>query len=137
MNASTLEPGTGQEPSCPPHAAESSAHLDGVVFLRRQQASLLRRLRDANDGTDSAQPPVSAAHCKWLAVIAAAGEANGADAAQRVARLYEYHGRVAGSLERQRQIPLPPPAAQELRRRLASRLAGLTADAVAAISPIR
>lgn len=134
MNASTLNQGANPEPSCPSQTAACPATVDGVVFLRRQQALLLRRLRDADRDAGGAPAAEEGVHTEWLVLIATAGEHRGADAADRVARLYAYHGRVAGSLERQRQLPLPAPSSQRLRRLLASRLAELTDDAVAALS---
>lgn len=137
MSARTLNQGAGQDPVCPPHTAAGLAAAEGVVFLRRQQALLLRQLGDADRDAGALPAPRPAAHAEWLALIAVAGDECGREAADRVARLYEYHGRVAGSLERQRQLPLPPPASQNLRRLLADRLSELTDDAAAGLRPTR
>lgn len=135
MNASTLNQGTDQDPPCP--LGPTAGHVvDGVIFLRRQQASLSRRIQDfdatVRAGTTAEE---AATHAEWLALIAAVSDARGSEAAYRVTRLYEYHGRVLGSLDRQRTLPLSPPAAQGLRRMLADHLVELTTDAVDAVCP--
>lgn len=107
-----------------------------ITFLLSQAAWLRRALERADDPTEvgTALGSHDASHEAWLHLIASVERTAGHDAAQQVAVLYGFHGRVVGSLERGLDLRLDPGVARQIRRILAERLQELTAAAVATIT---
>lgn len=106
-----------------------------VTFLRAQASWLARGLTHGTDPTavGLVLGAHERAHERWVDLIASLHQRLGADAAQTVATLYAYHGRVAGSLERGPGF-LDPDTAAVVRNYHAERLLQLTEVTVAALA---
>lgn len=108
-----------------------SAH-DAARFLTRQTGLLAAAVADgASVDLDGVLASQDAAHERWLAVIAEVKRRDD-DAAEAVEGLYAWTGRVAGTLEREAQLPLPEAVATEVRTGLGVRLLVLAAAALQA-----
>jgi hypothetical protein len=103
-----------------------------VRFIEHQAAGLLHGLAHAMDRAAVASVVAAhdAAHEEWLTVIATTKRTLGPAAAQRVAALYSFHGRVIGCLERGVDPGLGNGVAAEVHRVLERCLERLTLHAV-------
>jgi uncharacterized protein YPO0396 len=101
------------------------------TFLQAQGQWLAHGLEHASapDVVGTVLGMHDASHEAWLDLIAAIERADEA-AAQEVAALYGYHGRVVGSLERGLDPLLTGAVQHQVRRLLVRRLETLTAQAV-------
>lgn len=104
------------------------------LFLRGQCSCLQRGLERAEDETAVAIVLRSheACHGAWLSLIAALERPSPA-AAALVANLYNFHGRVVGSLERGPDLRLDAGLRADVRRLLGDRLATLTEETLGAV----
>lgn len=129
------------------HSIASSATAAGVLvqpldrtaaamFLRAQASWLRRGLRLVSDAVEVGivLGTHDASHESWVDMIAAVERALGDDATQKMAQLYAFHGRVAGSLERGMDLRLDEAVRTQVRRMLADRLTELTEEAIAALT---
>lgn len=120
----------------PEETSVAALDLPEVVrFLRTQSAWLCRGLDEATDRIelDVVLAAHECSHGRWLHLVATVAATLGADAAQTVASLYAYHGRVVGMLERRTDHLLDPETAATVRRLFSERLAALTDVAVEAL----
>jgi hypothetical protein len=103
-----------------------------VRFLEHQADGLLHGLARSRDAAAVAAVLAAhdAAHEEWLAVIAASNRLLGAEAAEAVAALYSFHGRVVGFLEQGVDPDLGDGVAAEVHRVLERCLERLTLHAV-------
>lgn len=129
------------------HSIASSVTAPGVLvqpldrtaaamFLRAQASWLRRGLRLVGDAVEVGLVlgTHDASHESWVDMIAAVERGLGDEAAQKMAQLYAFHGRVAGSLERGMDLRLDETVRIQVRRMLADRLTELTEEAIAALT---
>lgn len=112
--------------------AGAIAATRATTFLRAQSQWLQRGLVHGDDSV-AVSIVLSAhdrSHDRWVNLIDLVTRTLGEDAAQQVATLYAYFGRVAGSLERESMNLLSPDVAASARKLLAHRLSDLTEAAV-------
>jgi hypothetical protein len=104
-----------------------------ALFLRAQASWLRRGLALVDDAIEVGVVlrTHDASHEAWVDTIAAVERALGGEAAQKLALLYGFHGRVAGSLERGVALFVDEDVRAQVRRMLAERLTALTEEAVA------
>jgi hypothetical protein len=115
------------------HAA---VDLEGArLFLRAQTLWLVRGVERADDpaALGIVLGSHDACHETWLALVAGADHHAGPEAAEAVAALYAFHGRVVGWLERGVVRRLPPDVSRRLRRMLVRQLRELTDAAEVAL----
>lgn len=115
--------------------AAAIAATRATTFLRAQAQWLKRGLTHADDAVavGIVLGAHDRSHDRWVAVIDLVGRTLGAEAAQDVAVLYSYFGRVAGSLESATMDLLSPAVAASARQLLSQRLTDLTEHAVDAL----
>ncbi|MGH3665475.1 MAG: hypothetical protein ACRDU8_05210 [Egibacteraceae bacterium] len=106
-----------------------------ATFLRGQAEWLRRGLACATDPEEVGIVLAAheGSHERWVGLVATAHRALGPDAAQTVATLYGYHGRIIGSLEQRTAALLDAGTAAQFRALLAERLTTLTEVAVEAL----
>lgn len=103
-----------------------------ALFLQSQASWLRQGLERAGDATAVGMVLAShdTSHASWVALIAAVGDAVGTEAADTLAALYAFCGRVAGVLCRGPDPRLSPTVAACVRSQLTDRLTELTDAAV-------
>lgn len=106
-----------------------------ALFLRCQTSRLRQGLDRTSDETTVRMVLAShdTSHASWVALIAAVGDAVGAESADTIAALYAFSGRVAGVLCRGPDPRLSPAVTACVRSQLAARLSDLTDAAVTAL----
>lgn len=104
------------------------------LFLRQQAATLTCALLDPDDPSTlrDACAAHEGSHDRWVGLVAATRERS-ADAADAVADLYTFHGRLLESLEHGLEGWFHPQAASDIREVLADRLARRTDAVVGAL----
>lgn len=104
-----------------------------TLFLRAQASWLCRGLTQAADDPIAVRIVLGAhdaTHGRWLSLIARVQRSFGSAVAEQLSRVYAFHGRVAGSLERGVDPLLEPDLAEQIRRVLAEHLRQVTEAAV-------
>jgi hypothetical protein len=103
-----------------------------ILFMRAQAAWLHKGLQHADDSTavGIVLGAHDTAHESWLGLIAAVHRCLGDAAAQEIATLYSFCGRVVGCLERGPHERLEADLRTHVHELLASRLESLTDAAV-------
>jgi hypothetical protein len=131
--------GTGDRPGVDTGSRVVDRHgaLDAeaaAVFVQAQATWLCRGLERADDpaAVRLVLSRQEAGHEPWLALIAAA-QRRDADLGRRIAGLYAFHGRVAGSLERGTDLRLDPHVFARLRSLLCHGLRRLTDETVSVL----
>ena len=109
-------------------AATAITATRATTFLRAQSQWLQRGLLHGDDSiaVDIVLGAHDRSHDRWVALIDLVSRSLDAEAAQQVATLYAYFGRVAGSLEGEAMNLLSPDVAAHARQLQAQRLADLT-----------
>jgi hypothetical protein len=120
----------GTTPTTVPLAALAASRA--TTFLRAQAQWLERGLVRADDpiAVDLVIGAHDRSHDRWVATIQIVSAALGEDAADDVAAVYTFVGRIAGSLERGAMDLLEPEVAAQVREYLAERLEDLTETTV-------
>ena len=126
-----------------PHSPDDLATVSGAPaaaiaatratkFLRGQAQWLERGLRCGNDriAVGIVMGAHDRSHDRWVATIRHVAGVLGDDAANALASVYAYVGRVAGSLERGAMELLDESVAEQVRQHLAERLSDVTEAAV-------
>ena len=115
--------------------AAAIAATRATTFLRGQAQWLERGLRSGNDriAVGIVMGAHDRSHDRWVATIRHVAGTLGDDAANAVAAVYAYVGRIAGSLERGSMDLLDESVASQVRQHLAERLADVTEGAVETI----
>ena len=115
--------------------AAAIAATRATTFLRGQAQWLERGLNSGNDAiaVGIVMGAHDRSHERWVATIRHVAAVLGDDAANAVAAVYAYVGRVAGSLERGAMNVLDESIATQVRQYLADRLTDVTEGAVEAI----
>lgn len=115
--------------------AAAMAATRATTFLRGQAQWLERGLRCGNDriAVGIVMGAHDRSHDRWVATIRHVGGVLGDDAANALASVYAYVGRVAGSLERGAMELLDDAVAEQVREHIAERLTDVTEAAVETI----
>lgn len=115
--------------------AAAIAATRATTFLRGQAQWLERGLHSGHDriAVDVVMGAHDRSHDRWVATIRHVAGTLGDDAANAVAAVYAYVGRIAGSLERGAMDLLDETVATQVRQYLAERLTEVTEGAVETI----
>jgi len=113
-------------------ASVTDLRVNPIPFLATQASCLRRGLACADDAAIvSVVAGIHArSHDRWLAMIAVAGETQGPEAADALAALYAFHGRLVDSLQTRTMALLPSAVAARARAVMAMQLDELTTVAM-------
>ena len=133
--SATLAPAATAAWTPPQHDFSADAAIAATratTFVRAQTQWLIRGLTNASDPVlvDVVMTAHDRSHERWVGIIGHVERALGDEAADEVASVYTYLGRVAGSLDRGAIDMLEPATAAVARTLLSERLTELSEHAV-------